>query len=164
MKYIYLVAIFLISCNPLKKTQRYLFEHPEFSSGYCAEQYPVKDSVLVRYDTVLDLGEYVDIVPNDTVRKDSFIYITNTVTKTIYKTIRKDSIIYRRDGAEERRLQLALIACQGNSNIMMDNFNKQAQQLAIWQGRAKKRFWLIVALIGGAVVYTGMKLKKRFLV
>lgn len=162
------LVITLAGCNTekrsLEKTQLYLFKHPDFSAGYCAEQYPVKDSVIVKYDTVLDLGEYVDVVPSDTVRKDSFIYITNTVTKTktVTKTIYKDSIIIRRDYAREKELQLALSDCEVNNNTLLENYNKQVALVATWQGRAKKRFWLIFALIGGAVVYTGMRIKKYF--
>lgn len=160
------LVIILVSCNTekrsLEKTQLYLFKHPDFSAGYCAEQFPVKDSVLVKYDTVLDLGEFVDVVPNDTVRKDSLIYITKTVTKTIYKTIHKDSIIIRRDYAKEKELQLALSDCMINNNTLLENYNKQVALVETWKGRAKKRFWLIFALIGGAVVYTGMRVKKYF--
>lgn len=40
-----LLLLSLLSCNTpakqLKKTQEYLFKHPDFSVGYCAEQYPL---------------------------------------------------------------------------------------------------------------------------
>ena len=165
--------------TPLKKTQRYLFEHPDFSSGYCAEQFPVKDSVLVKYDTVLDLGnwefQYSDSNGNSLYLTDSgyVLHIDSTKwvkynlepkvitkTKTVYKTIRKDSIIVRRDYAKEKELQLSLSACQVNNNALLENYNEQTQLVATWQGKAKKRWWLIFALIGGAVVYTGLKIKK----
>ena len=163
MRYLILISLALISCNPQKKTQRYLFEHPEFSAEYCAEQYPVRDSVIiketVRYDTVLDIISWVDTV----YKEGDTIYKFKTIYKNIVKTVTKDSIIYRVDAAEQRRLQLALQACQNGNNVLIDRYNAQVKETGQWKGRAKTRFWWILLLIGGGVVYAGVKLKKYFL-
>jgi len=154
----------------MRKAQEYLFKHPEYSAGYCAEQYPVKDSIITKdsitYDTLyVQADPSIDPVPmNPGDNPPQFEVVPNKeppVIKYILKTIRKDSIIYRRDGAEERRLQLSLQACQGNNNNLV-NKNDELQQLVNeWKGKAKTRWWWIALLIGGAVAYTGIKLSNK---
>ncbi len=68
------LAFTLGSCHSeqkaLRKTQQYLFSHPDFSAGYCAEQFPVKDSIVtrdsIRFDTlyVSDQGGIEPGIPN----------------------------------------------------------------------------------------------------
>lgn len=159
------LVLTFVSCNTekraLEKTQLYLFKHPEFSAGYCAEQFPDKpDSVVVKEtETKFDTLLYQDIVL-DTVNVHDTLTITKTQVKVVTKTVRRDSIIYRENKAEQRRLELALLACQDNNNAWLNKYTEQENLTALWEGRAKKRWWLIFALIGGAVVYTGLKIKK----
>ncbi len=40
-KWAFILCLGLAACNAEKRTQRYLFEHPEFTAGVCAEQFPV---------------------------------------------------------------------------------------------------------------------------
>lgn len=164
MKYLLIILIFIaaLGCNQLKKTQRYLFEHPEFSSEYCAEQFPNKDSVTIRYDTVLDIISWVDTVFVKETAVGDTIYKTKVVYKTVYqtKTLTRDSIIYRSNTAEFERLRLVLQSCQNVNNEMAKINTEQSHEIDKWKSTAKTRFWWILLLIGGGIVYTGMKLKK----
>lgn len=177
-----LLIVLLFGCNPeakkLRKTQEYLFRHPDFSAGYCAEQYPVKDSIVtrdsIRFDT-LYVPDYSGIEPADTLSpaggggSSSSNGSTSgggqkeTVTRYITKTITKDTTIYRRDAAEERRLQLSLQACQGNNTILLNKNEALQAKVDEWKAKAKTRWWWIIALIGAAVTYTAIKFKKNIL-
>src|SRR6187551_101539 len=113
-KWAVILFIGLVSCNKaqrqLEKTQEYLFKHPEFTAGVCAEQFETKpDSVIVyetKTDTLWELIQFYDTTStNDTIR------ITDHKTKVVTKTIWRDSVIYRENRAEQERLQLALLSC-----------------------------------------------------
>lgn len=164
MKYI-VCALLLVfaSCNTEKKTQKYLYMHPDFSAGYCAEAYPTKDSVVVRdslrRDTILELSFFTD-----TLRTDSFIYVRrdSVIFRTITNTKIKDSIIYRSNTAEEKRLQLVLQACQKNNNDLLASYNKRGDEINDWKGKARKRFWLLIFLAGAGAAYAAIKIKKAF--
>jgi len=149
-----------IGCNPLKKTQEYLFKHPEFTAEVCAEQFPYKpDSVIVKTDTLTEIIVMDSLVFNtDTLIKDSIN--VRYITKVVTKTIRKDSIIYRENRAEQERLQLALLACQTNNGVTLSKNTKLEQELNSWKGKAKTRWLWLMLLIGGAVAYTGFKVFK----
>lgn len=154
----------VVACNKaqrqLERTQEYLFKHPEFSTGYCAEQFPDKpDSVIVKTDTVTEIIVMDSLVFNtDTLIKDSIN--VRYITKVVTKTIRKDSIIYRENRAEQERLQLGLLECQRNNGVTLEKNLKLEADLASWKGKAKTRWLWLMLLIGGAVAYTGFKVFK----
>ncbi len=165
------LAFTLGSCHSeqkaLRKTQEYMFSHPEFSAGYCAERYPVKDSIVTRDSIQFDTlyvqwpEEPAPMNPGD--NAPPFEVKPEQVTRYITKTIRKDSIIYRRDEAEERRLNLSLQSCQGNNNNLVNKNDEIQKQLAEWKGKAKARWWWLAALIGAAAMYTVIKFKSNIL-
>lgn len=156
-------VLFLFGCNTaqrkLEKTQEYLFKHPEFSSGYCAEQFPqIRDSVVV-YETVADTlwgtNTILDtVLTNDTVR------ITAIKEKVVTKTIRRDSIIYRENRAEQERLQLGLLECQKLNVALIEKNTKIEAESDSWKGKAKKRWMWLALLIGGAAAFTAFKVFK----
>lgn len=166
MKKYLIIVIFLFGCNTaqrkLEKTQMYLFKHPEFSAGYCAEQFPDKaDSVIIRTDTIIE-PLFLDSLVYET---DSLYFDTSNCKPKIYIkkiTVRKDSIIYRENTAEQHRLQLALLSCQDNNNTWLQKYTNLEAENAIWRGRAKTRWLWIALLIGGAVAYTGFKVYSKF--
>ncbi len=156
-------AIFLLlitSCNTekkaLNKTQLYLFKHPEFSAGYCAKQFPDKpDSVIIKYDTVLDVWQVVN---------DSLIKVTDSVyfdtsackPKIIIKkiTITRDSIIYRENRAEQERLQLSLLEANKNVADLIAKNTVLEKDRDLWKSRARKRgweFWGLLFIVVGAI-------------
>ena len=157
------MAIFLFSCNTaqrkLEKTQEYLFKHPEFTAGVCAEKFPDKaDSVIVyetKTDTLWELIQFYDTTStNDTIR------ITDHKTKVVTKTIWRDSIIYRENRAEQERLQLGLLACQTNNGITLAKNAQLERELNTWKHKAKTRWLWIALLIGGAATVLVFKVIK----
>ena len=162
-KWAVILFVGLVSCNKaqrrLEKTQEYLFKHPEFTAGVCAEQFGTKpDSVIVyetKTDTLWELLQFYDTTStNDTIR------ITDHKTKVVTKTIWRDSIIYRENRAEQERLQLGLLACQTNNGITLAKNTKLEQDLAGWKKKAKTRWLWIALLIGGAATVAIFKVIK----
>jgi hypothetical protein len=154
-KWAFILLFGLVACNTekkaLSKTQLYLFKHPEFSAGYCAEQFPDKaDSVIVKTDTVTEI-QFMDsiVFDTDTLFRDSlgFKYKIKVVTKTIYK----DNIIYRENRAEQERLQLALLSANKNITDLIAKNTILEQDRNDWKGKAKTRWWWIALLIGGFI-------------
>lgn len=57
----FMIILFLSSCVTSKKVERYLNENKEFAANYCADEFPVKESVKV--DTLIDtltLNQYIE--------------------------------------------------------------------------------------------------------
>ncbi len=163
MKKYLIIAILFFGCNTaqrqLSKTQEYLFKHPDFTAGVCAEKFPDKpDSVIVyetKTDTLWELLQFYDTTStNDTIK------ITDHKTKVVTKTIWRDSIIYRENKAEQHRLELALLSCQDNNNAWLNRYSEQERLLAEWKGKAKKRWMWIALLIWGAAAFTAFKVFK----
>ena len=158
-----IIVFFLFGCNTaqrqLEKTQEYLFKHPEFSAGYCAEQFPDKaDSIIVfetKTDTLIDFMSLMDTtLINDTIQ------IKETKTKVVTKTIWRDSVIYRENRAEQERLQLSLFECQKTITAIVEKNTVLEADRNTWKGKAKTRWLWIALLIGGAVGYVGFKVFK----
>jgi hypothetical protein len=161
-KWSLILLIGLVACNQQRKTQRYLFEHPEFTAEVCAENFPDKpDSVIVKTDTVIEIIFMDSLVFNtDTLYRDSLGFKYRTVTKVVTKTIRKDSIIYRENKAEQERLNLLLIDCQKNNNVLLSKLDEKDKLIASWRKKAKDRWLWIALLIGGAAAFTAFKIFK----
>jgi len=163
-KWSFILCFGLLGCNTaqrkLEKTQEYLFKHPEFSAGYCAEQFPDKaDSVIVKTDTIVEI-QFMDsiVFDTDTLYKDSLGFKYRTITKIVTKTIRKDSIIYRENRAEQERLQLALLECQKTTAALVQKNTFLEQERNEWKGKARKRGWMFLGLIFLVVGAVGMRL------
>jgi len=156
-KWTIILFVGLVSCNKaqrqLEKTQLYLFKHPEFTAEVCAEKFETKpDSVIVyetKTDTLWELIQFYDTTStNDTIR------ITDHKTKVVTKTIWRDSIIYRENKAEQERVNLMLIECQRNNNVLLAKLDAVEKDRDEWKGKARKKgwmFWGLVFLVVGAV-------------
>ncbi len=169
MKKYLIIAIFLFGCNSaqrqLTKTQEYLFKHPDFTAGVCAEKFPDKpDSVIVKTDTIINIAT-MDSLVYDTLlmRHDSLLL--RTIVKTKIVTIRKDSIIYRENKAEQHQLELLLTGCQSNNNLLLKKLDEKDLLIAEWKGKARKRGWefwgLVLLVVGGLAVRIYMKSKPK---
>ena len=71
MRYILIILLFA-SCNPLKKAQQTFDANKPAAAEYCADRFPVKDSLikgdtLVTTDTVY-FKEYENVITVDTFR------------------------------------------------------------------------------------------------
>lgn len=137
-----------LSCNTLKKAQKDVAKisvtHPEVLSAYCADKYPVKE-IFLPGDTIIvtDTVELEGSVFIDTVRTLDTVRITKTVTlpgQTITRTIAIHDTTIKENTAKfdvcelERKQMVNLLAA---SNAESDK----------WQGKAKKRFWILLGLI-----------------
>jgi len=163
-KWAFILCLGFLACNTaqrkLEKTQEYLFKHPEFSAGYCAEQFPDKaDSVIVKTDTITEI-QFMDsiVFDTDTLFRDSLGFKYRTITKIVTKTIRKDSIIYRENRAEQERLQLSLLECQKTTAALVQKNTVLEQDRNDWKGKARKRGWMFLGLIFLVVGAVGMRL------
>jgi len=159
---IFLLAVAIFGCNTekkaLSKTQLYLFKHPEFSAGYCAEQFPDKpDSVIIKTDTLIEIAT-MDSLVYDTILLNHDTTLIRTIVKTQKIYIKRDSIIYRENRAEQERLQLALFECQKNAGLILQENNNLKASLATWRKTANIRWWWIALLIGGFVGTIAIKI------
>lgn len=183
----YLLLLLLVGCattepsrreqRKMKKTQFFLFTHPEFAAGYCSEQYPVKDQevkidTVIKYDTITITYDSLYYVPSEVKGDSLFITVDTTVpvikskkvsVKAVVKKTCHDTTIYRRDIAEETKLKLLLERCQSNNNDLAKINVDLTKDVAYWKGKAHSRFWWILLLIGGAATYTVLKFKKSIL-
>lgn len=145
MKNLLIISLFLSlwSCTTERKAQRFYNENPEKLAALCANEFPVKDSVIVRDSIRLDTL-YLETEP--TILKDSFYIKADTIVRvitkkcppaaTIVKTIRHDSIIIRRDTAKEAVLIGNNAKCREALNIAVNRLEK----------RNKTIVWLIILL------------------
>jgi len=152
-----ILILFTTSCNSLKKAQKDVSKiavtHKEVLINYCAAEFPDKaDSVIVyetKTDTLWELIQFYDTTStNDTIR------ITDHKTKVVTKTIWRDSIIYRENKADQERLNLMLIECQRNNNVLLAKLDAVEKDRDEWKAKARKKgwmFWGLVFLVVGAV-------------
>ncbi len=170
MKKYLIITILFFGCNTaqrqLTKTQEYLFKHPEFTAGVCAEKFPDKpDSIIVKTDTIINIATMDSIVYDSIYLNNPMLIdtLSGKLFRRIVKTqkiyIRKDSIIYRGPNlAEEKKLGLALAKCQDNNNSIIKKLDEKDKLIAEWKAKAKTRWWWIALLIGGFVGMIAIKL------
>jgi len=161
-KWAFILLFGLVACNTekkaLSKTQIYLFKHPEFSAGYCAEQFPDKpDSVIIRTDTLIEIAT-MDSLVYDTLLLNHDTTLIRTIVKTVKIYINKDSIIYRENRAEQERLQLALLECEKTTASLVQKNTVLEQERNDWKGKARKRGWMFLGLIFLVIGAVGMRL------
>lgn len=145
----YILIIFLLSgCLSQKKVQRYLNENPQTAAEYCAEEFPVKDSVYVKDTVVLYDTLYLQGVPlYDTLTIKGETIIIKRVcppTKVITKTVRVDSIIIRRDIAQETSLRLTVKILSSSNELLLSERNTYKEK-ATTRGLY---LWGLIALLG----------------
>ena len=156
-KWAFILLIGLSACYSEKKAKtqfnKAVLSYPKIPLDYCAAEFPDKpDSVIVyetKTDTLWELLQFYDTTStNDTIR------ITDHKTKVVTKTIWRDSIIYRENKAEQERLNLMLVNCQDNNNVLVGKLDEKDKIIAEWKGKARKKgwmFWGLIFLIIGAV-------------
>ena len=154
------VLISLGGCMTAEKATAYLKKKDKLDDA-CAENYPVKDSIIkgdtvVTTDTLTEFEIYIDT----TVVKDT-VYITRMMpSKIITKTIRLTDTVIRRDNARENvlqdqvrdctDLQLQLIAKNTALEEKVSDMTAKRNKWRLW-------FWILVGAIGTLTV---LRLKK----
>jgi hypothetical protein len=162
---ILLLVLLFSSCYSERKAKsqfsKAVVAYPQIPLDYCANQFPDKPDSVIVYETKTDtLWELIQFY--DTTSTNDTVIITDHKTKVVTKTIWRDSIIYRENKADQERINLMLIDCQRNNNVMVSKLDEKDLLIAEWKGKAKKRWLWIALLIGGAAAYTGFKLYSKF--
>ncbi len=148
-----MLAALVLSCNVQQKAINTFNKHPELSSLYCAEKYPVKDTVIIRkdsvsFDTLVLENMVIDTIHsvyNDTV----FQTVTKTLpAKTITKTVTQVKEVVRENTARVKQLELSGVALQQeNSELQEDNEAKAVKISALKKERNKWRLYFFILLI-----------------
>lgn len=152
--FIMIVIVILLfvfsSCDPAKKATTYMQTHKDKLAELCAENFPVKDSIIVRDSVSFDTIYNTDIFFDTTVVKDTVRITKYLPGKTVIKTVRKDSIIVRRDMANESHLINQLSASVKESGkLKLERDNLQAFKDSM-KGKVHIPWW-ILALAGVAL-------------
>lgn len=167
MKLFLLALLFLVvvsvvlSCTNQRKVQRWNNEHPQEAAQYCADQFPAKDSISivdsVHFDTL-----YVE---NETVLRDSFYILGDTVVKIVDKKCQpaqvitqhhtKSVYVLRVDSAAHAALRLA---------ANKEQAARQKAEQKLMAAKDKLNWWKIACIITWsllAVIFLGRIAFKR---
>lgn len=153
----------LYACNPAKKATDYMRAHPEVNAPVCADQFPVKDSLIkgdtvYRTDTLETFEVLYDTVlaePNgavDTVRITKTKIITNTRTIT-------DTVI-RENTARVSQLNNSLVVANtlvAAKNAEIEEWKKDYSDMKASRNKFRLWFWIACGAIG---MFAFMKLRK----
>lgn len=162
LKY-FLILLTIASCNPQKKLQKALNEiakHPIESAKYCADKYPVKDSIIkgdtiTVTDTVWGLvTDTVTDIYNDTV------FVTKFQDRVINKTRTVKDTIFRENTARVKELEQRYLNCEGKYQALFLKYEQAVQQGFEYKKQRNKMrlwFWILVGAIGG---YTTLRVRK----
>lgn len=154
LKFIIWSAILLLinGCanSKISKAKRVLDENPIDAAAYCANKFPVKDSIVykdsVRFDTIYTGETYFDTISvqcPDTVIK----VVTKVEPKTIVKTVTNVKEVYRENTAKTEEWRLMFFDAQKKMLTAIDKLNKSEAEKKIWKAAARKWKWLFIALV-----------------
>ena len=160
MKYLLIILLFA-SCNPLKKAQQTFDANKPAAAEYCADRFPVKDS-LIKGDTLvttdtLYVREYDHRVTVDTVLLPT-MPITNT--RYITKTIRITDTVIRRDNAREQVLANQIRQCNDVQIELIDKNTRLSEQVDEMKSKRDKWRLRFFILLGLTIAYVGLRIKK----
>lgn len=154
-----LTAVFT-RCSPVKKAIETFDKHPDAAAEYCADRFPVKDS-LIKGDTVTTIDtSYEMLFITDTVRTLDTVRITITKPVTVTKTRIITDTVIRENTARVTALNNQVEACQVTVNDRDARITRlQADYDGMKAKRNKWRLWLWIA-VGAVGAYTALKIKK----
>lgn len=160
MRYILIILLFA-SCNPLKKAQQTFDENKPAAAEYCADRFPVKDS-LIKGDTLVTVDtlyvkEYENIVTVDTIPMP---LPAVTHTRYITKTIRIVDTVIRRDNAREQVLANQARQCNDLQIELINKNTRLSEQVDEMKGKRDKWRIRFFILLGLTIVYAGLRVKK----
>jgi len=160
-----LLGALVLSCNVQQKAINTFNKNIGLAAEYCANKFPVKDTVIIRkdsisFDTLVLENMVIDTIHsvyNDTV----FQTVTKTLpAKTITKTVTQVKEVVRENTARVKQLELSGIACQQeNSELREDNEAKAVKISSLKKERNKWRLYFFILLF----VSIGWQTKKLWL-
>lgn len=131
--------------------------YPEIPAEYCANEFPVKDSVIRDTTTISDtlivtgLSDTVFIQDFDTVR----MIITKTLPgKIITNTVHITDTIIRENTASVK-------ACEIDKSKLTGLLEKKTGESDRWQGKYKKTSWIMWGLIALIISIIGLNIYLR---
>lgn len=145
-----LAAIGAVSmgCNTAKRAHQYANAHPEEFAEFCAEEYPVKDSLVVRDSVHFDTLYVEGVTLTDTLVIEGKTVILDRPCppqRVVTKVVRKDSTIYRENTARVAHLGAEIKAKE--KQITEDKqYIKWIEGKANWWRSACVLTWLIVGV------------------
>lgn len=167
MRYFLLILLFT-GCYSSKKAKlqfnKAALNYPEIPAAYCANEFPVRDSVIkdtvTTTDTVLIQGSITEdtliVRVNDTVR---ITIIRDLPGKVITNTVHIRDTIIRENTA-------ALKSCEIDKSKLITLTEAQAADIKKYKGRAKTKGFIMWGLIALIILVIGanvwLKSKKLF--
>ena len=152
----FILLALLTSCSSINKARKTLDNNPQEAARYCADKFPVRDSVVykdsVHFDTLLIGETYFDTILvqcPDTVIK----VVTKVEPKTIVKTVTQIKEVYRENTAKVEEWRLMFFDAEKKMLNAIDKYNKEQAEKKIWKAAARKWKWLLFALVGFLIAW-----------
>lgn len=140
-----------IGCSTEKKIQKakQLLEDSGELAGFCADAYPVKDSVVVKDSVHFDTLYYGEVFI-DTVTKNDTVRITKTVPQIVTKTVTQVKEVFRENTA--RIAQITSLSDKQH-RIIQDLIAETGVQQAeikrlkdLMRGKIRIPIWWLIAI------------------
>lgn len=156
-----LVILAFTGCYSQKKAKEQFnkaaLNYPEIGSNYCANEFPVKDSVIT--DTVSTTDTlYVEGL-SDTVMIQDFDTVRITITKTLPAKIITNTVHIRDTIIRENTA--ALKSCEIDKSKTIDLLVKKTGEADKYKGQARKRGFIMWGLILLLIAIVGLNIYLR---
>ncbi len=148
-----LIALFFfLSCNTPQKAMQTLDQNPKDAAKYCADKYPVKDSIIVKDSVSFDTIYVGEDVVFDTVYENRTDTVVRVITKTlpakvVTKTVTQVKEVFRENTARVTHLEISLADCNKQVGELIEDAKEKAGKIsALKKERNKWRLYFFVLL------------------
>lgn len=159
-----LAVVGCIGCSTEKKIlkAKNTLELAGVLDSLCAEEFPVRDSVIIRPDSIhFDTLYMPEWAYSDTAYLRDTVVITNTIPKTIVKTVTQTKEVVRENTAKVSHLEGKIKERDTQLNQATHLIQACADKLSALQQRVRGKilipWWIIIA--AGAFAFRGTLLK-----
>lgn len=160
IRYLLLILLFCGCFSERKANKQFakaVVAFPKIGAEFCANEFPVKDSIIkdtvLTTDTILIQGGVIEdtVIVNDTVR----ITIVKTLpAKVITNTVHIRDTIIRENTA-------ALKSCEIDKSKTIDLLVKKTDEANKYKGQARTRGWWLWGLIAFLILVIGLNVYLR---
>lgn len=157
-----LLAIVLLfcSCNAVKKAVKTFDDNPPAAALYCADRFPVRDTVI-KGDTVTTTDTVTNMLFfSDTTKVLDTIRITITKPVTITRTRTVIDTIVRENTARVAVMQNQVAACHETVGKRDAEITKLKADYNSMKGKRDRWRWLFWLMVGAAGAYVFLKIRK----
>jgi len=146
-----MILLLFSSCSTVQKAKQTLNDNPRDAAEYCADKFPVKDSIVIR-DSITTDTIYQGETFFDTVYTTDTDTVTRTVTKVlpgkiITNTVTQVKEVFRENTATVAALQITVSDCLNEVNRKDKAITETTDSRDTWKKKAKQRWWIIIALV-----------------